>query len=78
MKTILTDNIKRYENEYLISIRNEIDEELKRRKEIKAKELQKMLDDFIDELKKDGFVARFGALTIRSGAISIEGVKESE
>ena len=78
MKTILTDNIQRYENEYLIAIKNEIEEELQRRKEIKAKELQKMLDDFIDELKKDGFVARFGALTIRCGAISIEGVKESE
>ncbi len=78
MKTILTDNVQRYEKEYLIAIRNEIDEELQRRKEIKAKKLQKMLDDFIDELGNDGFVARFGALTIRSGAISIEGVKESE
>jgi len=78
MKTILTDNVQRYEKEYLIAIKKEIEEELQRRKEIKAKKLQKMLDDFIDELGKDGYVARFGALTIRSGAISIEGVKESE
>lgn len=78
MKTILTDNIKKYEKEYLISIRNEIDEELQRRNDGKRERLQKMLVDFIDELEKDGYVARSGIFTIRSGSVSIEEAEDYE
>jgi hypothetical protein len=78
MKTILTDNIEKYGNGYLIGVRDAIDKELQRRKEAKKVELQKILDDFIDTLHKDGYNLRLGALPVRSGEIKIEVGKENE
>ena len=78
MKTILTDNFEKYGNGYLLGVKEVIDKELQRRKETKKEELQKILDDFIDELHKDGYNLRLGALPIRSGEIKIEVFKENE
>ena len=78
MKTILTDNIEKYGNGYLIGVREVIDRELQRRKETKKMELQKILDDFIDTLHKGGYNLRLGALPVRSGEIKIEVFKENE
>ncbi len=58
MKTILTDDFEKYGNEYLLGVKDVIDKELQRRKEAKKVELQKILDDFIDELHKDGYNLR--------------------
>jgi hypothetical protein len=78
MKTILTDDFEKYGNEYLLGVKEVIDKELQRRKEAKKVELQKVLDDFIDTLHKDGYVVRLGALPVRSGEIKIEVFKENE
>ena len=78
MKTILTDDFEKYGNGYLLGVKEVIDKELQRRKETKKEELQKILDDFIDELHKDGYNLRLGALPIRSGEIKIEVFKENE
>lgn len=72
MKTILTDNLEKYGNGYLMGVRDVIDKELQRRKESRKEELQKILDDFIDTLHKDGYNLRLGALPVRSGEIKVE------